>query len=233
MPRTKKTTPTATTATTEVAAPALTVIVREYRSVKDGKVDNPAPISIPTDKGVMSICGHIAHTLHKQTQQKLGGGIKQKFAIFVNDELAFQIGDGFTLKVTDKEGYLKDAGFKRDLSLNDFKIEWTLFKDMFHAMAGVIRYHLGTYLPDELIAESYVKDAKTHFGVTVSAKTDNTSFRTQSKAIIEKSAYNVQIKEKIAYNENSDDFLRLCREDATKTRELARLQKKNAKLLNK
>lgn len=186
----------------------------ETRAIKDGVIDNAsAPYDISLDKGVGSAINTLIKRIHQlgtDFSLNKGKGMSVLYTVRIDGEdthikIASRV--GLAIKEKKDEAWLKEAGLKK-LTLSDFTQDYPAFRQLFEAIAGVVKYHIGPYLSPEQRAEIYKETAARFFNVQLEqGRADEVSWSVQTKAQTEKYLYGLQDLAEVAKAENRDPYM--------------------------
>ncbi len=212
----------------------------ETKAIKDGVIDNAStPYEISLEKGVGSAINTLISRIHQlgtDFNLNKGKGMSVLYTVRIDGEdthikIASRV--GLAIKEKKDEAWLKEAGLKK-LTLSDFTQDYPAFRQLFEAIAGVVKYHIGPYLSPEQRAEIYKETAARYFNVKLEeGRADEVSWSVQTKAQTEKYLYGLQDLAQAAKSENSDDYMESKRASASRSiawkeeqRALARAERK-------
>ncbi len=212
----------------------------ETKAIKDGVIENPTTAyEISLEKGIGSAINTLISRIHQlgtDFHLNKGTGMSVLYTVRIDGEdTHIKIGPrvGLAIKEKKEEAWLKEAGLKK-LTLSDFTQDYPAFRQLFEAIAGIVKYHIGTYLSPEQRAEIYKETAARYFNVKLEeGKADEVSWSVQTKAQTEKYLYGLADLAQAAKAENSDDYMESKRASASKSiawkeeqRALARAERK-------
>lgn len=196
----------------------------ETKAIKDGVIANPTTAyDISLEKGVGSAINTLISRIHQlgtDFNLNKGTGMSVLYTVRIDGEdTHIKIGPrvGLVIKEKKEEAWLKEAGLKK-LTLSDFTQDYPAFRQLFEAIAGVVKYHIGTYLSPEQRAEIYKDTAAKYFNVQLEeGRADEVSWSVQTKAQTEKYLYGLADLITAAKAENSDDYMENKRASASRS----------------